>query len=194
MPFPVRCDASRYSANSPTSFCIQAFVPFEETPWLQLLRLKGYRRASVTLTGYYKGVCFQGLSPNSRVLPILAKQLYSCYEPNSLIQLLSNIILSRLSSAPTGEAVYIDTLGTYNPSLLESLLPRHSTDGAILSRIRLMPAFDMISLIEACENIKQSLSQLVPIELLVIDTIANPLSLLMNKGQLQGTMPASKLT
>jgi hypothetical protein len=49
-----------------------------------------------------------------------------------------------------------------------------------------MRAFDMVSLIEACEKIKESLSQLVPIELLVIDTIANPISLVMNKGQLQG--------
>jgi len=49
-----------------------------------------------------------------------------------------------------------------------------------------MTAFDMITLIEACESIKHSLSQSVPIELIVIDTIANPISLLMNKGQLQG--------
>jgi hypothetical protein len=51
-----------------------------------------------------------------------------------------------------------------------------------------MRAFDMVSVIEACEKIKLSLSQLVPIELLVIDTIANPISLLMNKGRLQGYM------
>ena len=46
----------------------------------------------------------------------------------------------------------------------------------------------MVSLIEACENIKQALSEL-PIELLVIDTISNPISLLMNKGQMQGNNP-----
>jgi RecA/RadA recombinase len=111
-----------------------------------------------------------------------------------LMQLLSNIILSRLGSTPDVEAVYIDTLGTYNPALLQSLLPRHSTDDTILNRIHLMTAFDMIGLIEACETIKQSLSRFVPIEILVIDTIANPLSLLMNKGQLQGAFHVAILT
>jgi hypothetical protein len=83
--------------------------------------------------------------------------------------------------------VYIDTLGTYNPSLLQSLLARYpSSITAVLDRIHLMTALDMIGLIEACEAVKQSLSQLVPIELLVIDTIASPILLLMNKGQLQG--------
>ena len=62
----------------------------------------------------------------------------------------------------------------------------------ILDRIRLVTALDMITLIEACETIKQSLSELVPIQLLVIDTIANPISLLMNKGQLQGRMAQNK--
>jgi hypothetical protein len=52
-----------------------------------------------------------------------------------------------------------------------------------------MTAFDIVSLIEACEIVKKSLSELIPIELLVIDTIADPISLLMNKGQLQGTYP-----
>lgn len=52
--------------------------------------------------------------------------------------------------------------------------------------MRLLRAFDMVSVIEACEKIKSHLSQLVPIELLVIDNIANPISLLMNKGRLQG--------
>ena len=55
-----------------------------------------------------------------------------------------------------------------------------------------MRALDMVSLIEACENIKQALSKLFPIELLVIDTISNPISLLMNKGQLQGNIPTRK--
>src|SRR5438046_6385918 len=55
-----------------------------------------------------------------------------------------------------------------------------------------MTALDMVSLVEACDTIKKSLSELVPIELLVIDTIANPISLLMNKGQLQGPVPQSK--
>jgi RecA/RadA recombinase len=104
-----------------------------------------------------------------------------------LTQLLSNIILSRLSTTPSVEAVYIDTLGTYSPSLPQSLLQHYpSAEPSLLDRMRLMRAFDMVSLIEACEKIKESLSQLVPIELLVIDTIANPISLLMNKGQLQG--------
>jgi RecA/RadA recombinase len=85
------------------------------------------------------------------------------------------------------EAVYIDTLGTYNPSLLQSLSAQYPSDDNVLDRIHLMRAFDMVTLIEACESIKASLSHLVPIELLVIDTIANPISLLMNKGQLQGT-------
>ena len=56
----------------------------------------------------------------------------------------------------------------------------------MLDRIHLMTALDMVSLVEACETIKESVTQRVPIELLVIDTISNPISLLMNKGQLQG--------
>ena len=107
---------------------------------------------------------------------------------------MSNVILSRLGSSTAVQAVYIDTLGTYNPSLLQSLLPRYSTDSTILNRIHLMTAFDMISLIEACNRIKRSLSENAPIELLVIDTIANPLSILMNKGQLQGIISTAKLT
>ena len=104
-----------------------------------------------------------------------------------MTQLLSNIILSRLTTTPNVEAVYIDTLGTYSPSLPQSLLHHYpSAEPTLLNRMRLMRAFDMVNLIEACEKIKESLSQLVPIELLVIDTIANPISLLMNKGQLQG--------
>jgi hypothetical protein len=56
-----------------------------------------------------------------------------------------------------------------------------------------MTAFDMISLIETCEKIKSSLAEgNTSISVLVIDTIANPISLLMNKGQLQGT-PLSTL-
>ena len=92
-----------------------------------------------------------------------------------------------MSSTPEIEAVYIDTLGTYNPSLLQSLLPRYpEADPTILERIHLMTAFDMISLVEVSDTIKKSLLQGAPIELLVIDTIANPISLIMNKGQLQG--------
>ena len=49
-----------------------------------------------------------------------------------------------------------------------------------------MKAFDMVSLIETCEKIKLSLEEGIKISILVIDTIANPISLLMNKGQLQG--------
>jgi len=83
--------------------------------------------------------------------------------------------------------VYIDTLGTYNPSLLQSLLAHHpSPRSDVLDRINLMTALDMFSLIDACESVKKSLMNRVPIEILVIDTIANPLSLLMNKGQIQG--------
>ena len=51
-----------------------------------------------------------------------------------------------------------------------------------------MTALNMVTLVEACEQVKQSLSQKVPIELLVIDTISSPISLVMNKGQLQGTL------
>ena len=102
-----------------------------------------------------------------------------------VIKLLSNILVSRLASAPDVHAVYIDTLGTYNPSLFQSLLPT-SSDPAVLDRIHLMTALNMVTLVEACEQIKQSLSQMVPIELLVIDTISSPVSLVMNKGQLHG--------
>jgi len=109
------------------------------------------------------------------------------------IKLLSNIIVSRLASTPNVQAVYIDTLGTYNPALLQSLLP-DSSDPSVLDRIHLMTALNMVSLVEACEQIKQSLSQMVPIELLVIDTISSPVSLVMNKGQLQGTPPLPKQT
>lgn len=92
-----------------------------------------------------------------------------------------------MSSKTNVRAVYIDTLGTYNPSLLQSLLAGYpSSDPALLDRIHLMTAFDIVSLIDACETVKKSLSDLIPIELLVIDTIAHPISLLMNKGQLQG--------
>ena len=44
----------------------------------------------------------------------------------------------------------------------------------------------MVELIESCEKVKESLSQRIPIELLVIDTVTNPLSLVMNKGQWEG--------
>ena len=104
-----------------------------------------------------------------------------------LRQLLSNIILSRLSTTPDVRAVYIDTLGTLNPSILQALLSRYpDASPSILDRIHLVTALDMVSLVDSCESIKKSLTELVPIEMLVIDTIANPLSLLMNKGQLQG--------
>jgi len=104
-----------------------------------------------------------------------------------LRQLLSNIILSRLSTTPDVRAVYVDTLGTFNPSILQSLLSRYpDASPTILDRIHLVTALDMVSLVDSCESIKKSLTELVPIEMLVVDTIANPLSLLMNKGQLQG--------
>jgi len=56
----------------------------------------------------------------------------------------------------------------------------------VLERIHLMHAFDMVTLVEACESIQRSLSERVPIELVVIDTVANPISLLMNRGQIEG--------
>ena len=103
------------------------------------------------------------------------------------MKLLSNIVLSHLVEESEAEAVYIDTLGTYNPNLLLSLLTRYEADKDILERIHLMTAFDMISLIETCEKIKATLEERnKSIRILVIDTIANPISLLMNKGQLQG--------
>lgn len=57
-----------------------------------------------------------------------------------------------------------------------------------------MTALDMVTLIESCESVKKSLTELVPIEILVIDTIANPLSILMNKGQLQGHLLSRSLS
>ena len=96
---------------------------------------------------------------------------------------------------PDAQAVYIDTLGTYSPSLPQSLLPPNPpSDLAILDRINLMTALDMVTLIEACQTIGRSLSRLIPIELLIIDTIANPISLVINKGQLQGFTASSQLT
>lgn len=91
--------------------------------------------------------------------------------------------------APDVRAVYIDTLGTFNPSLLQSLLSQYATSSSeTLDRIHLMTALDMVTLIESCESVRRSLEELVPIDILVIDTIANPLSILMNKGQLQGNL------
>ena len=102
---------------------------------------------------------------------------------------MSHIILSRLSSTPDVQAVYIDTLGTFNASLLRNLLPKYSTsETRVLDRVHLMRALDMITLIEACESIKRSLADSLPIELLIIDTIANPISLVMSKGQVHGTV------
>jgi hypothetical protein len=49
-----------------------------------------------------------------------------------------------------------------------------------------MKAFDMVSLTETCEKIKESLEGGKEISMVIMDTIANPISLLMNKGQLQG--------
>jgi RecA/RadA recombinase len=103
---------------------------------------------------------------------------------------MSHIILSRLRSTPEAQAVYIDTLGTFNASLLRNLLPSYSTsETAILDRIHLMRTLDIVTLIEACENVKQSLADSLPIELLIIDTIANPISLIMSKGHVHGTFP-----
>jgi hypothetical protein len=83
--------------------------------------------------------------------------------------------------------MYIDTLGTYNPSLFESLLAEGpSSDPAVLERVRLVTVFDIFSLIDACKALETSLSNRAPIRFLVIDTMASPISLLMNKGQLQG--------
>ena len=93
-------------------------------------------------------------------------------------------MMSRLISVPVIEAVYIDTLGTYDPSHLQSLM--RTDDISVLERIHIITAFDMVNLFEACETVKQYLNQLVPIEILIIDTIANPMSALMNKGQPQG--------
>ena len=130
---------------------------------------------------------FEDPLPNSRGPQIPAKQSYLPLTLCILRQLLSNIILSRLSTTPDVRAVYIDTLGTLNPSILQALLSRYpDASPSILDRIHLVTALDMVSLVDSCESIKKSLTELVPIEMLVIDTIANPLSLLMNKGQLQG--------
>jgi RecA/RadA recombinase len=125
--------------------------------------------------------------PSLQVLRVPERQLYHPVSPIELMELISNVILSNLSSIAGAEAVYIDTLGTFNPALLGSLLSHYSTDTSILDRIHLMTAFSMADLLDACEKIKNSISEGSPIQFIVIDTITNPLSLELNKGQLQGT-------
>lgn len=93
-----------------------------------------------------------------------------------------------------GQAVIVDTIDSLRPEVLAHLVHEQGGDAAMLDRIQVMRTLSIYGILEATREIASKLSDTAlatlsdadRIGIVVFDTIANPLGLLMQKGQQEG--------
>ncbi len=100
-----------------------------------------------------------------------------------------------------GQAVIVDTIGSLSPITLAQQIESRQGDSNMLDRIQIMRTLDIWGVVEAIQEITSSFA--LPLALtqssaaqearrdsqigiILIDTIANPLGLVMARGQSQG--------